>query len=419
MKKIILVSIIICQLIISCSSDSDGSNATEDEVASLLQKPYSSLTPSQQKVKLENEANSMLLQMENSKSSTALDAFDNFGNLQNISQSEFQIANSGNGIGDLLNISGVYGIYTWNAIQQIWVKTASSTVLKFIFPSNKNSTTNNAILSVTSVASNVKVDIEDTEEIGYWKYNPVTDEYDYIITDPAIYDQIYLPSSVNASLTIDGVKVGEYEASSLYSGGNPEPTQASYKLTFNGYVWENSAKRTSPISIKSSFSYNGNNLIDFNVGSTADIDELIEGSALTPYLGKANCLISLMDNFVMVADMNIEGFVNDQNSLYDNTPEPIYNNPTAVSAYNKTISEGEANTFNKNVKMALVSKKDGTKLADVIQKSEKGEIYYGYQEYDTVLYLRFSDNTEVAMDVYFSSGFDNLTTKFQDFINSF
>lgn len=419
MKKIILLSIIICQLIISCSSGGDGSNTTEDEVASLLQKPYSSLTPAQQKVKLENEANSMLLQMENSKSSTALDAFDNFGNLQNISQSEFQMANSGNGISDLLNISGVYGIYTWKATQEIWVKTASSTVLKFIFPSNKNSTTNNAILSVTSVASNVKADIVDTEEIGYWQYNSATYQYDYIITDPAIYDQIYLPSSVNATLTIDGIQVGGYEANAVYSGGNPEPTEAGYKLTLNGYVWENSAKRTSPVSVKSSFTYNGNNLIDFNVGSTADIDKLIEGSELNQYLGKANCLISLMDNFVMVADMNVEGFVNDQNALYDKTPEPNYNNPTAVSAYNKSISEGEANAFNKNVKMALVSKKDGTKLADVVQKSEKGGIYYGYQEYDTVLYLRFSDNTEVAMDVYFSSGFDNLTTKFQDFINSF
>ena len=69
--------------------------------------------------------------------------------------------------------------------------------------------------------------------------------------------------------------------------------------------------------------------------------------------------------------------------------------------------------------MAFVSKKDGTKLADVIQKSEKGDIYYGVQEYDSVLYLRFNDSTEVAMDVYFSSGFDNLATKFQNFFNSF
>ena len=69
--------------------------------------------------------------------------------------------------------------------------------------------------------------------------------------------------------------------------------------------------------------------------------------------------------------------------------------------------------------MAFVSKKDGTKLADVVLRSVKGEIYYDYQEYDANLFLKFGDGSEVAMDVYFSSGFDNLTTKFQDFINSF
>ena len=63
MKKIIVLSMIICQLAISCSSGSDGSTV-EDEVTLLLQKPYSNLTPDQQKVKLENEANSMLLQMD-------------------------------------------------------------------------------------------------------------------------------------------------------------------------------------------------------------------------------------------------------------------------------------------------------------------------------------------------------------------
>ena len=92
--------------------------------------------------------------------------------------------------------------------------------------------------------------------------------------------------------------------------------------------------------------------------------------------------------------------------------------------------------------MALVSSKDGTKIADIIQKSVIGNTYTnnvvwssafgGYwqyssnpadvkivQNYDEVLYLRFKDNTDVAFDVYFSSGFSNLETRFQNFINSF
>lgn len=397
MKKIIVLSMIICQLAVSCSSGSDGSNAIDNEIASLLQKPYSSLTPDQQKVKLENEANSMLLQMESSKSSTALDAIENFGRLLSISEPSMPMARkAARTIQEILNISDFYGVFTWNPSLENWTFSPSTTEFKFIFPASPSSTTNNAELTAQSISSGVKV-----------------------VIDTQTGDQLNLPSSVNAILKIGGVQVGAYEANAVYSNDNPTPVEVGYKLTLNGYLWENYAKRTTPISVKSSFSYNGKNLIDFNVGSTADIDKLMEGSELTQYLGKANCLISLMDDFVLVADMNIEGLVNDQSALYINTPEPDYNNPTAVSAYNKTISEGEANAFNKNIKMALVSKKDGTKLADVIQNSEKGGIYYGTQEYDTILYLRFSDNTIVAMDVYFSTGFDTLATKFQEFIISF
>jgi hypothetical protein len=396
MKKIILLSMIICQFAISCSSGSDEANALEDEVTSLLQKPYSSLTPNQQKVKLETEANDMLLQMENSKSSTALEALENFSRLLSISEPDMPTARkAARTMQEVLNISDFYGVFTWNPSQENWTSTPSTTELKFIFPASPTSTTNNAELIAHSISSNVKV-----------------------VIDSQTGDQLTLPSSVNAVLKIGGVQVGAYEANAVYSNGDPTPVEAGYKLTLNGYVWENSAKRTTPISVKSSFSYGSNNLIDFNVGSTADIDKLMEGSEQTQYLGKANCLISLMDNFVMVGDMNMEGMANDEGVL-DNIPEPDYNNPTAVSAYNKTISEGEANAFNKNIKMAFVSKKDGTKLADVIQKSEKGDIYYGMQEYHTVLYLSFGDGSLVAMDVYFSSVFDNLATKFQDFFNSF
>ena len=397
MKKIIVLSMIICQLAISCSSGSDGSTV-EDEVTLLLQKPYSNLTPDQQKVKLENEANSMLLQMESSKSSTALEALENFGRLLSISEPSMPMARkAARTIQEILNISDFYGVFTWNPSLENWTFSPSTTEFKFIFPASPSSTTNNAELTAQSISSGVKV-----------------------VIDTQTGDQLNLPSSVNAILKIGGVQVGAYEANAVYSNGDPTPVEVGYKLTLNGYVWENYAKRTTPISVKSSFSYNGKNLIDFNVGSTADIDKLMEGSELTQYLGKANCLISLMDDFVMAADMNIEGLANDENALYINTPEPDYNNPTAVSAYNKTFSEGEANAFNKNVKMALVSKKDGTKLADVVLRSVRGDInYYDEQEYNTNLYLRFSDSSEVAMDVYFSSGFDNLATKFKDFINSF
>ena len=429
-KKTILLSAIIAQLTISCSKDDSTAVATDNslsaQITTILQTPYSALTPDQQKVKLENEANDFLLKMDKSKTSSAIEAIQNLENLISISSVDIQMEKNGNGLQDLLNVSGVYGIYTWKASQKIWIKTISTTELKFIFPAKKSLSTNNAVLSSSSIASNVKVDVIDTDEKGSWQYNQNTEEYSYVITDPAIYDQLFLPSSVNATLLIDGTEAGTYTANATYSGGKPEPTEAGFKFTLNdGYVWEINGKRTQPVSAKSSFTYNGSNLIDFNVGSTADIDKLIEGSELTQYLGKANGIITIMDNFVIVADINIEGMTNDENALETSLTYPNYYSSTYsadLNTYNKALSVGEVAAFNKNVKMALVSKKDGTKIADVFERSEKGESYYNYQgnliqNYDNVLYLRFKDNTEVAMDV--SDGFSTLETKFQDFIDAF
>ena len=41
------------------------------------------------------------------------------------------------------------------------------------------------------------------------------------------------------------------------------------------------------------------------------------------------------------------------------------------------------------------------------------------QYYEEVLYLKFNDSTEVAMSTYFSTGFDKLETKFEDFLKAF
>jgi hypothetical protein len=396
-KKIFLFSVVISQLAISCSSDNDEPvNDTNAQITELLQQPYSALTPDQQKVKLENEANGMLTQMESAKSSTALDAFKNLESIFSINLPNIQFGKkTAKTVQEVLNVSNAYGIYTWNPQTGEWTKTASTSKLEFLFPANEKATTNNASLTASSVASTVKIVVND--ETG---------------------EEMYLPSSVTASLTIDGNTVGKYDALAVYVNGKPEPTEVSYKLTLNEFVFENSAKRTSPVSVTSSFSKNGKNIISFNIGSTADIDNLMQGNTLAKYFGTANCLITLMDNFVLVADMNAEGFAIADEEL-NKIPAPNYSSTAEVNAYNKKISEGLVNAFNNNVKMALVSKKDGTKLADVVKRSIKADTNgYGQDQYDDLLFLRFNDKTEVAMGVYFSTGFDDFETKFENFLKS-
>lgn len=431
---------IVSQFVISCSSDN---NSTEDpttqnltdQIAAIIKQPYSNLSPSQQKVKLEAEANDMLVQMDKSKTSGAIEAMQNLGNLLDIGSIDIFNGKNDNQIEDILNVSGVYAIYTWNNSKQDWVKTSSTSELKFVFPAKKNTTTNNASFSSKSTSSNIKVEIEDSYN---WQ------------TGASINDYFYLPTSVDAILTIDNAQAATFVANAKYTGTVEAPDEASYKMVLNdGYTFEISGgKKATANFAKSSFSYNGKNLISFNSGSTSDIDALIENDNLTQYRGKANGLVQIMDNFLIVANMDIAGLANDEAALEKTLIYPDYNSKTYytdLNIFNLKESEGYTVAYNKNVKLMLVSKKDGTKIADVIQRSEKDYSYSNYskwivsnnyppyggywdydpnggtlvQYYDTVLYLKFNDNTEVEMGAYFSTGFDALETKFEDFLKAF
>ena len=448
MKKIILLSMIISQLAISCSSD-DNSDPTDsqsltDQIAAIIKQPYSNLTPSEQKVKLEAEANSMLTQMDKSKTSGAVEAIQNLGNLLSIGTVDIFNGKNDNQIEDIINVSGVYGIYTWNNAKQDWIKTASTTELKFVFPAKKNLTTNNASFSSKSVSSNIKVKMEDSYN---WQ------------TGVVINDYFYLPTSADATLTIDNAQAATFVANAKYTGTVEAPDEASFKMVLNdGYSYEISGgKKATANTAKSSFTYNGKNLVSFTSGSTADIDALIKDDNLTQYRGKANGLVQIMDNFIIIADMDIATQTKDEEALDKSLTYPTYpdyDSPnanykayyTAENTYYKKYSEGNVLNSNKNIKLILVSKKDGTKIADVVYHSEKGYSYDtelpvwikntnytngGYwsytgngeiitiQHYDEVLYLKFNDNTEVEMGAYFSTGFDALETKFEDFLKAF
>ncbi|GGE97564.1 hypothetical protein [Flavobacterium limi] len=434
-KKLFLFSVIISQLTISCSSDDNSSSGdnVNAEIEKILKQPYSNLTPAEQKLKLEAESNELLVQLEKSKSTGATDALENLERLLDINSIDLFNGKNNNEVEDILKVSGAYGIYTWNSSQNKWVKTASTSELKFVFPAKESQTTNNANLSVKSVSSDIKIEIEDTYD---WE------------TGEIVNDSFYLPKSADATLSIDGSQVATIATSTKYSK-EQTPEEYSYKLTFNGgYAWEMGGKTASKsTSSNASLSYNDKNIIKFNAGTTADISSLITDSELAEYKGKANGLVQIMENFVVVSETDIENSVIDEDKL-DDIPFPFdfgsKNYYTDRTAYNLKYSQAVAANFNKNTKAILASKKDGTKIADVIMRSEESGTYFPYEtwvvvanhpkggywendynskvvikEYTEVLYLKFKDNTEVAMSVYFSEGFDNLNTKFLDFFNSF
>ncbi|MFB9108813.1 hypothetical protein [Flavobacterium gyeonganense] len=441
-KKLFLLSVIVSQLMISCSSDDNNETSSEqtleEQIANIVKQPYSSLTPEQQKLKLEAEANEMLVQLDKTKKLSAIDAIENLSRLLDISSVDIFNGKNNNEVEDILNVSGVYGIYTWNNTQKTWVKTASTTELKFVFPAKESQTTNNASFSTKSVSSDIKVKIIDSYD---WESDVETNDY------------IFLPNSADAVLTIDGTQAASFTQSAKYSNGKEVPNEFAYKMTLSeGYTWEMSGVKGTNNTSKANLTYNGKNLLSFNAGSNASIDDLLNDDQLTQYRGKANGLVQILDNFVIVADMDLATAASDEAALEASNiypTEPNYESAnanfkayfTAVNTYNKKESEGKTANFNKNMKLILVSKKDGTKIADIIQRSEvesyqtklpvwnteykywewwneKGEDFTE-QYYNEVSYLKFSDKTEVEMSVYFSSGFENFEAKFEDFIKSF
>jgi hypothetical protein len=441
-KKILLLSVVISQLTISCSNDEPTTPKAEqslsEQIAEIIKQPYSKLTPSEQKVKLEAEANEMLVQMDKSKNSGAIEALQNLARLLDVSSVDVFSGKNNNSVEDIINTAGVYGVYTWNASKKTWTKTASSSELKFIFPAKSSLSTNNAIFSTKGTASDVKVKIQDSYN---WQ------------TGVEVNDYIFLPTAADAVLTIDNVSAATFTQTTKYANGKEVPNEFAYKMTLNdGYAWEMSGTKATENTSKAAFTFNGKNLVSFNAGSTASIDKLIEDDELVQYRGKANGLVQIMDNFVIVANMDLATEAADEMALEKSSIRPLYpdsSDPKAnfkkyytdVNTYNKKFSEGLVANFNKNMKLILVSKKDGTKIADIIQHSEKdGEYvfnlpvwntkssYWMYngtgasfteEYYDEAFYLKFNDNTEVAMSTYFSEGFEKLEKKFEDFIKAF
>ena len=462
-KKFLLLSLVASQLMVSCSSD-DSPETTdpvvvdppkeltlEEEIANIVKQPYSSLTPAQQKVKLEAEANEMLVQLDKTKNLSAIETIENLNRLLDISPVDVFNEKNGNGVEDILQVSGVYGIYTWNNTQKIWVKTTSSTELKFVFPAKESQTTNNAALSTKSVSSDIKVDFTDTS--GYWYYDNEIKEY---VNVAGVYDKIFLPTSADATLTIDNTAVATFTQTAKYSNGKETPNEFAYKMVLSdGYTWEMSGVKAVKNTSKATLTYNGKNLLSFNSGSTADIDALITNDELAQYRGKANGLVQILDNFVIVADTDLAASATDDATL-DKTvvypKSPDYSDSkadfkayyTAVNTYRQKYSAGTAANFNKNSKLILVSKKDGTKIADIVVHSEKstdsysfylpqwfaydgGGFWYSTEEgelfteayYHEVYYLKFNDSTEVEMAAYFSEGFSSFEAKFEEFVKGF
>lgn len=408
-RKIILASLIVSQFTISCSKDDETTDDNlSEQINNLMNLPYSSLTPEQQKAKLETEANQMLTQLDATKNSVSIDALDNLSTLLEISPIDALEGTDTTNPQALLNVTET-GVYTWDSAKQIWAKTDSGSELKFVFPSGDAKSANNS--SFTSKNT---------------------------------------PTGSNAALTINNTETATFTQTVKYSPGKETPDELGYKMTIkDGYAWEVSSKNGAESSGKAAFTYKGKNLLEFNSGGTDKIDALLDPE-LGEYKGKANGYIKIMDNFAIVSQTDFAAAAIDDANLEKSLPAELdYENKDYfknLNDRNLKESQGAAANFNKNTKAVLVSVKDGTKIADVVQHSEKDESSSyttqqkwvvdntdpngGYWDWDPnasqpvnyyqeVNYLKFKDGTEVAMSAYFGEVFDTMENKFNDFLDGF
>ena len=451
-QKLFFVSVLFAGLLMmGCDkkdkeSDSvETGSVTEIDLDKVMKSPYSDLSPNEQKVKLEQECIDLLNDLNAATSLQAIDVFENFIDLLDRDEPEiddpWQEGNSKKTIQSIFKITNVYGVFTWNRNQ--WVKTSSKSELKFVFPANGRTGDNNASLSLKAVNSNATF-IEE----WYDDWNDETYE-----------DIIYLPSSATGILTVDKKEIAKIEANAKYRKdpldfdgiyGNP-PESSQFKITTSEkYVfWYHVSGSGNETKYEMQLSFDKNPLIEaqFKVGIGLEkffdkVESVEEIEDLKKIFGKVATMgyLKLMDNLVLIYQVDdIPQFAIEIDKIFYEEPDYWYN-PDYYKVYGQNLKkscDNMAKAMNDYMVVSLASTKDGTKIAELVAKSEKvgehwnndfwngsywswGNNYtWKYDEYDLKLYLRFGDKSLVEAEAYFSEGFGRFENKWEDFVDAF
>ncbi len=434
---------------VGCDKDKDsgsGLEITDIDLAKVLEYPYSALNPEEQKVKLENESMAFLDFGNALKTSGAIEALQNLGRLLDEDSPEIVEGKEVKSVKETVEYADVYGIFTWDNKEKVWKKTASNSELKFVFPAKKSATSNNAVFSVKAVSSGISVTQPYEEYEGNGKYTEYETTY-------------YLPKSTTGILTIDNNEAAKVELTAEYKDNKQVPVKSEYKITTNdGYVFMGELDKATENKVAMKLTYKDNVMFEAMGKSGIKVDQildLLEDDADINYslYNKANAYMKLMDNLVLVYEIDIENYVKESQAIKDDynakwdalysdweAYEKNRNRYTAIQQYEKEESDKLAEVLNKYMTIVLASTTDGSKIADVIVKSEVDgpytDPYYWdsktgswqddyriftkkYDYYHHNQYLKFKDNTLVEMSTYFSEGFNKIETKWEDFVKAF
>ena len=460
-KKLFLAAVVVAGLsLMGCNKDKDKGPKQDAlsnvDLERIMNSPYSTLSPDEQKVKLENESIDILNELKPLSSLQVFDAFQYFIELiDEYGGPDIEMVTEGsNPAQEILQVSNGYGVYTWNASKKNWTQTASTSELKFIFPASAKSSSNNATLSLTAGSTGITITqiwYDDYWDEDCWCYKSYDEPQEGII---------HIPTSVTGTLTVDS-KTAKVEISATYKKSTYEfddfkttgyPESVSYKLTFEGYVWWYTlGKSGNDTKLEMALKHNNKSVIEamYKVGITLDqvfdkIETIEDYEDIEKVYGKVNTIgyLKLMDNLVLVYQVDdIAKFVNEMNK----EEEDYYgwcsqNYFTQRASENKKNSDNLTKAMNNHLKVSLASTKDGTKIATLVVKSDVvdeywnhpttwnsgyecwDEDYYGwikyYDMYEPVPYLKFGDGSVIEAEAYFT-GFNNLESSWEDFVESF
>lgn len=284
-------------------------------------------------------------------------------------------------------ISDYYGIYTWNAGTKEWDETASTEKLEIRFPAFENSTTNNAILKLSYISSNIIATLDG--------------------------EKGELPKNVTTTLTVDNKEELKLTSSHEYKTDGT-PTKTEVNLVLGAFLLKTNVNNTgTSLTSEVSFSKGADKL--FSLNSTANgnttIGAINNNDDFETIVKNANTTFEIM-NIKFAGMVDIKAISDSENSWGN------------ISPLERSKKEAEAlNTYSKFV---AVNTTNNSLIAKIEFASTTNESCYfnGQQNICSTGFsieprLVFKDGSKLSMETFTDSGFDRLLDEIEEFGDKF
>lgn len=188
--------------------------------------------------------------------------------------------------------------------------------------------------------------------------------------------------------------------------------------------------------VKSKLTYKETAIFEAVAKTDIKLDEIMknfnEGADDEEYfdlLNSATAYINILDNLSAVFNANLSDFAKELDRIYKEEDDAVeklnieekYGTSVYYRKYDsiQTVVASQKNALYPKLKMTLVSRLDGVKIADIITIVELKDGYNGkFKECEDVVYLKFGDNVKIEAEVYLN-GFTDFKNKWESFVRSF